>query len=286
MSMKKGKVVIVDPEKFTKQKKFFRQKGAKNLQVISDFDHTITKCFVDGKRTPSLIGLLRKKDYLHKNYKKEAKKLFNYYHKIEIDPKIPLSLKKEKMLEWWKRHFSMLIKFGLTKDLVKKVMQESDFHLRPGGQEFFNRLNKKSVPLLIFSAGGLGRESIEIFLKKRALFYNNTHIIANNFIWDEAGRLLAIEKPIIHVYNKDEAILKNFSFYEKVKKRKNVILLGDSLGDAKMAQGMAHDEVLKIGFLNEDDRTHLKYYCQEFDLVIIGDASFYFVNQLLKSILR
>ncbi len=284
--MKKGKVVIVNPEKFTKQKKVFCQKGARNLQVISDFDRTITKCFVDGKRAPSLIGLLRKKDYLHKNYKKEAGKLFNYYHKIEIDPKIPLRLKKEKMLEWWKVHFSMLIKFGLTKDLVEKVMHESDFHLRPGGQEFFERLNKKSVPLLIFSAGGLGRESIEIFLKKRALFYSNTYIVANNFIWDEKGSLLAIEKPIIHVYNKDEAILKNFSFYNKVKKRRNVILLGDSLGDARMAQGMAHDEVLKIGFLNEDDRSHLKYYCQEFDLVIIGDASFYFVNQLLKSILK
>lgn len=285
MNMKKGKVVIVDPEKFDKQKKIFKKAGAKNLQVISDFDRTITKCFVDGKRVPSIIGLLREKNYLHKDYKKEAKSLFNFYHKIEINPKIPLSFKKEKMLEWYKNHFSILIKFGLTKDLVKKAMKESDFHLRPGGQEFFERLNKKSVPLLIFSAGGLGRESIEIFLKKRTLFYNNTYIVANNFLWDEKGGLLAVEKPIIHPYNKDEAILKNFSFYEKVKKRRNVILLGDSLGDGKMANGMAHDEVLKIGFLNEDDRSHLKHYCQEFDIVIIGDASFYFVNQLLKSIL-
>lgn len=283
--MKKGKVVIVDPERFDKQIRKLKRLGAKNLQVISDFDRTITKCFVDGKRAPSLIGLLREKNYLSKKYTRKSKELFNYYHKIEIDPKIPLNLKKEKMLEWWKKHFSLLIESGLTQDLVYKVMSEAHFHLRPGGQEFFDRLRKKSVPLIIFSAGGLGRESIEIFLRKRSLLFENTHIVANNFIWSGKGSLLAIESPIIHVYNKDETILKEFTFYNKVRERRNVILLGDSLGDAKMANGMPHDEVIKVGFLNEDNRDHLKHYCEVFDLVIIGDASFYFVNQLLKNII-
>lgn len=285
MSMKKGKIVIVNPEKFYKQKKKLKKDGAKNLQVISDFDRTITKCFVDGKRAPSLIGLLREKNYLPSAYTKKSKELFSQYHKIEIDPKIPLNVKKGEMLNWWKKHFALLIKYQLNKDLIKKVMTEADFHLRPGGKEFFKRLQKKYVPLLIFSAGGLGIDSIRIFLDRRGLFTNNTHIIANNFIFHDDGKILGVEKPIIHVYNKDEAILKQFSFYDKVKKRSNVILLGDSLGDAKMASGMPHDEVIKIGFLNEDDRSHLKYYCQEFDIVIIGDASFYFVNQLLKTIL-
>ncbi len=284
--MKKGKVVIVDPEKFDRQRKKIKKAGAKNLQVISDFDRTITHCFVNEKRTPSLIGLLREKNYLSKNYTRKSKEFFNYYHKIEIDPKLPLTYKKHKMLEWWKRHFSLLIESGLTRDIVYKVMSEADFHLRSGGQEFLDRLRKKHVPLIIFSAGGLGRESIEIFLKKRGLLYKNTYIVANNFIWSKKGNLMAIESPIIHVHNKDEAILNKFSFFEKVKNRRNVILLGDSLGDSKMANGVPHDEVIKIGFLNEDDRDHLKYYCQAFDLVIIGDASFYFVNQLLKEILN
>lgn len=283
--MKKGKVLIVDPEKFDRQRKKIKRAGVKNLQIISDFDRTITSCFVDGKRAPSLIGLLREKNYLSNNYSKKSKELFNYYHKIEIDPKIPLNYKKKKMLEWWKKHFSLMIECGLTYNIIYKLMSEADFHLRPGGQEFFDRIRKKNVPLIIFSAGGFGRQSIEIFLKKRGLLFKNTHIVANNLIWSKKGKLLAIESPIIHVHNKDEAILKNYSFYDKLKNRKNVILLGDSLGDAKMAKGMPHDEVIKIGFLNEDNRDHLKYYSQAFDLVLIGDASFYFVNQLLKEIL-
>lgn len=36
--------------------------------------------------------------------------------------------------------------------------------------------------------------------------------------------------------------------------RSNVILLGDSIGDASMADGVSHDTVLKIGFLNDNVR--------------------------------
>ena len=284
--MKKGQIIIVNQKKFAWQKRNLRRGGAKNLQVICDFDRTITKCFNDGKRTPSLIGILREKNYLGDSYVKKSKELFNYYHPIEIDSKISLTEKKKKMTEWWKKHFSLLISYGLSQEIVKKAMEEADSHLRPGGKEFFHILDKKEVPLLIFSAGGLGQESIRIFLRKRGLLYKNNHIVANYFIWDDLGKLAAIQEPIIHVYNKDEAILDKFPFYDEVKKRKNVIVIGDSLGDAKMAKGMPHDEVLKIGFLNEDDKSHLNPYRKAFDVVILGDASFLFINQLLKYIFR
>lgn len=50
--------------------------------------------------------------------------------------------------------------------------------------------------------------------------------------------------------NKNEYALKGTEYYELVQDRENVILLGDSLGDAGMADGMPHcNSVLKIGFL-------------------------------------
>ena len=46
----------------------------------------------------------------------------------------------------------------------------------------------------------------------------------------------------------------NTEFSENIStERRNVILLGDSIGDPNMSHGISHDNhVLKIGFLNYD----------------------------------
>ena len=55
---------------------------------------------------------------------------------------------------------------------------------------------------------------------------------------------------MIHVFNKNESALKGTDYYEKVHDRTNIIVMGDSLGDARMANGApSHAKVLKIGFL-------------------------------------
>lgn len=65
---------------------------------------------------------------------------------------------------------------------------------------------------------------------------------------------------MIHVLNKNEVAIKNTDYYNLIRERSNVILLGDSLGDAKMADGIDHAEnVLKIGFIFEQVK-HLIFY--------------------------
>jgi cytosolic 5'-nucleotidase 3 len=285
MSIKKGRIVVVDQKKFAWQVKELKKQGAKNLQVVSDFDRTITKCFVNGKRSPSLIGILREDGYLSANYARQAYRLFNYYHPIEINTKLSLSFKKKKMQEWWQKHFELLIKERLNKQDIYQAMTESKLKLRPGGEALFNKLKDSQVPFLIFSASGLGELSIEIFLRKRSLLLNNVFIISNSFFFNEKERLVGIKKPIIHVYNKDEKILNKYPFYQKIKDRKNIIVIGDSLGDANMHKGLKHEQVLKIGFLNENEELSLPAYRQVFDVLILGDASFYHLNQIFKQIL-
>lgn len=71
--------------------------------------------------------------------------------------------------------------------------------------------------------------------------------------YDEGGVIQGFKGPLIHVLNKNEFALKNTKYYDLIKNRNNVILLGDSLGDARMADGMAHaNHVLKIGFIYEN----------------------------------
>lgn len=55
------------------------------------------------------------------------------------------------------------------------------------------------------------------------------------------------------MYNKNEAVLHNDNtgYFEDLKCRHNVILMGDSLGDTNMATGVKDvNAILKIGFLN------------------------------------
>lgn len=66
---------------------------------------------------------------------------------------------------------------------------------------------------------------------------------------------MGFKDKIIHVFNKNEYAVKNTDFYNEVVDRENAIVLGDSLGDAAMTQGMEHcQNALKIGFIYEQVR--------------------------------
>jgi len=81
--------------------------------------------------------------------------------------------------------------------------------------------------LIIFSASGLGIDSLELFLHERNLKFSNISLVSNDFCWNEEGFLLEYRKPIIHTFNKEIKILREgFShLYDKIKKKKNILLL-------------------------------------------------------------
>lgn len=111
-------------------------------------------------------------------------------------------------------------------------------------------------------------------------------VISNFHNFDENDLILGPKGEYIHAYNKNETALKNTEYYEMVKERNNVILMGDSIGDAGMAEGMDHcDVVIKIGFLERDMEDNLQNYVNEFDIVLIDDHSMDVVNAILNKIL-
>ena len=70
------------------------------------------------------------------------------------------------------------------------------------------------------------------------------------------GLLKAFKGELIHIYNKREGALLNTGHFEELRTRPNVLLLGDSLGDLTMADGVQDMEnILKIGFLNDKVNT-------------------------------
>ena len=277
-------VLISNPEKLEQSKKGFTKGETKTIHVLADFDRTLTTAFVDGKSIPSLISVLRDGSYLTPDYAEKANTLYAKYHPIEIDPKIPLNEKKRAMLEWWKTHFALLVECGLNKSDLEKVVNSDKAKFRDGAQEFIQTLKKKNIPLVIMSSSGLGGDAIRMYLEKAKMLFDNIHIISNAFEWDKNGNAVKMKEPIIHVLNKDETAIQNFPVFEIIKDRKNVLLLGDSLGDIGMVEGFDFENLIKIGFLNEKIEESIKDYEKNFDIVILHDSDMNFVNELLEEI--
>lgn len=255
------------------------------LHILADFDKTLTKAYPNGKDRWSLISVLYNEWYLSEKYQKTAQWYYKHYHAIEIDETIPLEKRKSAMLERWTRHKMILIKEWLTKQYIYDAMKSENLKLRYGSELFFELLYKHNIPLIILSAGWLWTLSIEKYLENNNCMYSNISLIGNDFVWDKNDVAIDFKKPIIHSMNKDETVLKDFPIFEKIKDRKNVILLWDSTSDTDMIKWFEYDNLLKIWFLNKDVEKNMEKYIKNYDVLITNDGNMEFVNDILKKIL-
>jgi len=280
-------VLIVNRERFEDLKNSFKKDGVEKLHVLADFDRTLTKALVNGKNTPSLISVLRDEDYLTPDYPKKAKAFYEKYHAIEINPNVSVEEKTKAMEEWWTKHFQLLIDSGLNIKDIEQAMKSSNLVLRKGVSELLDILKDNDIPLVILSSSGIGKESIVSYLKNEEKLFKNIHIISNFFNWDKNGKAISVNQPIIHGMNKNEIVIDSFpKIYNTVKDKKNVILLGDSISDIDMITGFVYDNLIKIGFLNENIKENLENYKQKYDVLILNDSSAEFIVNLLQEFLN
>jgi len=197
---------------------------------------------------------------------------------------LSLEGKSQKMDEWWRKHFDLLAECGMNKKVIEDIVNKNKARFREGVLDFLDFLYNEGIPLIIMSAGP--GQLIEKVLEKEGRLYNNIHIIANHFIFDEEGIAIGRRDPPIHTFNKKEFVLKDLPIYEDLLERKNVLLLGDAIGDIDMVEGFAYEKLVKVGFLNEKIEENLEEYRKNFDVVITEDGSFEFINKLLEEIVN
>ncbi|MDA3837264.1 MAG: hypothetical protein PF542_06610 [Nanoarchaeota archaeon] len=255
--------------------------GVSNFHVIADFDGTLTKGFVGGEKSPSIIAELRNGDYLDEDYQKRAHALFDKYHPYEVDDSITVLEKKAKMEEWWKTHFDLLIEKGLCLEDVKKVSHSGRVKLREGIEEFLGFLRDNNIPLIIMSASGIG-DVIPMYLKEKGLMSKNVHVISNFYEWDEEGLAIGVKEPVVHSGNKDETTLESLPICEDLKIRKNVLLLGNGINDLDMIKGFDYDNLLSVGFLDEKREDRLEVFKAGYNVVVTDNGSLDFVNDFLS----
>lgn len=143
--------------------------------------------------------------------------------------------------------------------------------MRDKSDEFFEILDKLEVPVLVFSAG-LGHSVVSVL--RQANVYNDRVKVVSNFLQTKDGLVNGFKHPIIHTFNKNETVLAGSEYWSLVHDRDNIILMGDSLGDADMANGApSSSNIVKIGFLYHHVNENLEKYMDTFDIVLINDQT-------------
>lgn len=245
--------------------------GVNALQVIADFDHTVTKQHIDGERHVSSFCVVNKCTTLPEDFRDKDRSLVEKYLPIERDPNLSKEEKTPHMVEWYTITSELLNGFPLGPEEITSAVQKSNTELRTGTSELVNALDEANVPLLIFSAG-LG-DVVDVILKYHGVVNKNIHVISN-FLKHKDGNVNGFMNDIVHPFNKNGKAAEHTKYFQLMTSRHNVILMGDNLGDAEMADGVPNtDAVLKIGFLIGDVPKLLPTYLDHFDIVLVDDQT-------------
>lgn len=132
----------------------------------------------------------------------------------------------------------------MSKKILEDVVAKKTLQFRDGVFAFFDLLYVMQIPLVIISAS-IG-DMIVLYLEQANKYYDNIHLVSNFLEFDQEGKMIGVKPPIIHCMNKSELVLPEFSFYDEVKSRKNVLLLGDSLEDLAMVDVASCANLLTI----------------------------------------
>ncbi|XP_012524981.1 7-methylguanosine phosphate-specific 5'-nucleotidase [Monomorium pharaonis] len=260
-----------------------RRDGTSNLQIVTDFDLTVTKQHINGRHVLSSFGMFRKCKQLPEQYLKEAKLLYNKYRPMEIDPHLPLDEKADAMRDWMDAAQNLLKGIEFDPHELEEIAKAFENILRDGTEKFFEKLYDARVPIVVFSAG-LG-DIVEAVLRYHNALFDNVKVISN-FLKYDGNQLDGFKNDVlIHVYNKNEcALVKDHEMI--LQKRPNVLLMGDTIGDAHMVQGIKGTKaVLKIGFLYEHVEASLNSFMENYDIVLVDDQTMQVPMEILQHIL-
>lgn len=281
---RKGNVLSKDFEAVEKILCNLSTDGSQCLQVIIDFDRTLSKAYLeDGTVCSGSHDVLAKGGRLLPQVNDLFTALFNKYYPVEVDPHKTIEEKIPAMVKWWTEAHDILVNSKLNRNIVTESVARSNITLRDRCDNFFSKLEQFKVPCLIFSAG-LG-DVIEEVIRQQACFHANIKVVSNYMDFDKEGVICGFKGELIHVFNKNETALSKSDYFEMLSHCDNVILVGDSIGDIAMADGTAScRNILKIGFLNDQNSHRKEAFLEAFDIVIDNDQTMDIPNLILEKI--
>jgi cytosolic 5'-nucleotidase 3 len=224
--------------------------STKNLLVISDFDRTLTKKYIDDKKASICSTIVEDSQILGDSYSADADKIRNKYRKIMTTTQTEYQ-REQVFSEWWRDQANLLIKYNATKETLRDATASNGLVLTPGTKELLTWLNINSVPLVIMS-GGI-EEIIENVLKINNVFTDNISIEANRFKFDKSGKIIDYYEPVKNVINKHKHI--KDSIRRIIESKSTYILIGDLPEDTYCSQILSGQVIRKFGLLHGHEAT-------------------------------
>ena len=138
-------MIIVNSEKLNQLNSI----STNDLYILTDFDGTITK-----DNSDSSWASIFKNPKVSKEFINECIKIFNYYHKFEIDESLSIAKKNSIMNEWYRKNIETLINFNITEEIINYASNNASImDFRTGAVKFLETMNSKNIPIIVISAG-------------------------------------------------------------------------------------------------------------------------------------
>ena len=152
-----------DKEQFFAKLEKFRKLGPNHLQIVSDFDYTISSFKLDGKPSESLFGTFRLSKHTSEAFKQGTSALFKKYSPIEIDEKIQFDEKQRLLTEWYVQVKEFYLKENIDTQKTLKILNEGNIGIRFGFDQLLRQCASINLPFYIVSGGTKNNLFLKLF---------------------------------------------------------------------------------------------------------------------------
>ena len=287
---------IRDPSDLSSKIDRIKAAGLDKFQVISDFDKTLTPqwlrdpCSKTGALRPchASHGVIEASHLVSDQFRTLTAELARKYIPIEHDHRLSVEERTNAVIEWYTAAHDAMMNEHLSstslEDIVNTCWSRFDIHLRSRGPEFFKALQDASIPVTVLSAGL--RDVIECILVSEKILPAVANsdddesdslvmVVSNRMRFDARGDHVGFSHPIIHAFNKRDALHEFLVKSPARANRPNALLMGDLIADVDFVHSIPNlEEYIAIGFLADGGSPdRLDDYLKHFDVVVMGGSA-------------
>mmetsp|Transcript_12212 Transcript_12212/g.14189 ORF Transcript_12212/g.14189 Transcript_12212/m.14189 type:complete len:364 (-) Transcript_12212:469-1560(-) len=260
------------------------QEDVTHLHVLMDFDHTLTShC------SKQCHDTLVNDEHLPGEFFEEITRMLDFSTPNPI-------LEGKPAQYWWEHINNMFVSHKISEEQIRQTVlhTRTTIRLREGAKELLQELNRLHIPLTIVSAGF--SHIIEDILECEEVLFDNIRILSNELKFENGVVVGTHPNPPVHSYNKHltyemlqewfdgeshHAITSAGHSQDTIHRR--LLVVGDSIGDTKIAENIPNATQLKVGFFKENIWHKREEFEEVYDVILpIHESLHWLTNELRR----